>query len=376
MESEICRKRVQLLIDQSMFDRIQKIGAIVGSNNIIINGDVVANDEILTTVARQVLRHDFELLSLEAREEMNACVNECTQRVLEQVAEKRLEEKLTEFVHPSTQWALYATLKGYTQSETQEQREMMVDSMIDLIQENWNSTERMIIDSALEIIPKLSPVALSTLGILQLRHQLVLAPIGVMIDHYFSSLTPLVEQMAGISTLDVEFLKQEKLVLPLPGQKSTLPFEQYMLTNYDLFFRKPLPEGVYEDYCKIHPEAHEAVTDEPMAACMMWINGNNNETGFCCPNSGLLKRTLADRHQDYIIPHVDALMGMMAPYTEEEVREYFINFTPAWARLIELFSGDVFTRYTLSITGNYIGGKMLAKVSHGKPLPLSNYNIE
>ena len=360
-----------------MFNRVQIIGTIIGSNNLIINGDVVANGDILTTMAAQLLRKDFELLSQEARAEMEACVNECTQRVLEQVVEKKLEEKLTEFIRPSMQSAFYSTLKGYTQSETQEQRDMMVDAMIDRIQEDWNTTERMIIDTALEILPKLSPIALSTLGLLQLRHQMILAPIGAMIDHYFSSLTPLVEQMAGIGTLDVEYLKQEKLLLPLPGLKSALSFEQHMLTNYDLFFRKPLPAGVYEDYCKLHPEAHEAVTSEPISACMMWMDGTkNNETGFCCPNSRRLKQTLVERHQEYIIPHVDALMGMMAPFTEQEVREYFTSFTPAWERLIKLFSTEVFTRYTLSITGNYIGGKMLAKVCHGTPLPLSNYNRE
>ena len=83
-----------------------------------------------------------------------------------------------------------------------------------------------------------------------------------------------------------------------------------------------------------------------------------------------------ERHQEYIIPHVDALMGMMPPFTEQEVREYFINFTPAWERLFSLFSSEVFTRFTLSITGNYLGGKIIAKASHGKALPLSNYNRE
>lgn len=360
-----------------MFDRIQKIGTINGSNNLIINGDVVANREILPTISTYLLRHDLEQLSQEAKADMQADAKECTQKVLEQVVEKELEEKLTEFERPSTQFAFYSTLKGYIQSETLEQREMLVDSMIDRIQENWNSTERMIIDTALEILPKLTPTTLSTLGLLQLRYQLFLAPIGVMIDHYFSNLTPLVDQMAGICTLDVEYLKQEKLILPLPGFKTVLPFEQNMLTNYDLFFRKPLPAGVFKDYCKEHPEALEAISEEPMAACLMWTDGTkNNQTAFSCPNSRILKKTLVQRHQEYIIPHVETLMNMMPLFTEEEVRAYFINFTPVWERLIKLFSTEALTKYTLSITGNYIGGKILAKISHGKPLPLSNYNRE
>lgn len=360
-----------------MFDRIQNIGSITGSNNLIINGDIVANEEILTIVSAQLLKRDFILLSQEAKAEMQACVNDCIQKVLAQVLEKKLEEKLTEFSHPSTQWVFYSTLKGYTQSETQEQRDMLVDSMIDRLQENWNSTERMIIDTALDILPKLTPATLSTLGLLQLRHQITIAPIGVMIDQYFSRLTPLAELMADIGMLETEYLKQEKLILPIPGLKVSDTFEQYMLKTYDLFFRKPLPDGVYQEYCNKHPEAHEVVTDTPFPSCMMWIDGTkNNQTSFSCPNSNMLKESLIERHQEYIIPHVDALMGMMPPYSEQDLREYFINLTPAWGRLMTLFSSEVLKHYTLSITGNYIGGKILAKASHGKPLPLSNYNKE
>lgn len=142
-------------------------------------------------------------------------------------------------------------------------------------------------------------------------------------------------------------------------------------------FRKPLAAGVYDDYCRQYPEAHEAVTDVPIRACMMWTDGTkDNQTGFCCPNSQILKQTLIERHQEYIIPHVDALMGMMPAYTEDEVREYFISLTPAWERLFGLFSSEGLTKNKLSITGNYIGGKILAKACHGTPLPLSNYNRE
>lgn len=360
-----------------MFDRIQKIGTICGNNNLIINGDVVVNGDIVKTMAELLLRQDLQILSQEAREEMLTYVNECVQKILKNVLDKKLEEKLTEFARPSTQWIFYSTLKGYTQSETQEQRDMLVDSLIDRMQEGWNSTERMIIDSAINIIPKLTPSALSTLGVLQLRHQIVMSPIGPMIDQYFTSLVPLVELMSGIGRLETEYLKQERMLLPLPGLQSAATFEQHLLTAYDLFFRKPLAKGVYEDYCKQHPEAHEAVTDNPMRACMMWVDATNGDvTSFCCPSSKVLKKMLIERHQEYIIPHVDALMGMMPPFTEDEVKAYFVNQTRAWERLFRIFSTNDFTKYTLSITGNYIGGKILAKTSHGKALPLSSYTKE
>ena len=122
----------------------------------------------------------------------------------------------------------------------------------------------MIIDTALEILPKLTPATLSTIGLLQLRHQLITGPIGMMVDQFFSRLTPLVEQMAGIGILETEYLKQEKLILPLPAMRSAIPFVEYLMKTYDLFFRKPLHAGVYENYCLEHPEAGEAVMDKPI----------------------------------------------------------------------------------------------------------------
>lgn len=358
-----------------MFDRIQNINKVVGENNIIINGDVTVDNEVLSKVANQLLRSELDKLTAEAREFMNAAVNECVQTIMNRILEANIESKLFEFSKPSTQFAFYSTLKGFTISETIEQRDILVDAFIERIQTNWDSSEKMILDSALEILPKLSPQTLSTVGLLQLRHQLTNASIGFMLDQYFASLTPLAERMVQLNSLDLEYLKQERLILPLPGLQASVSLEKYMLYHYDLFFRHPLQEGVYEKYCLMHPEAHEAVSNDHLRTCMMWIDAtHNNVTSFCCGNTRILTNQLKERHQEYIIPHVEALKQMMVPFTEDEVRNYFINLSSSWERLFKLFSSESFTMYTLSITGNYIGGKVLAKASHGRPLSLTDYN--
>ena len=359
----------------AMFERIIKIGTITGSNNLIINGDLVFNENILSTVANHLLQSELERLSKEAREQMEAVIATCVKEVLDQVLEKNLESKLVEFAHPSVQWAFYNVLKGYTMAETQEQREMIVDSMIERMYENWDSTEKTIIDAAIDVIPKLSPSTLSLLGLLQLRHQITNASIGLMLNQYFESLSPLVERVAEVGALEIEYLRQEKLIIPLYGLRTALSLEKILLANYDLFFRKSLAPGEFEAYCKLHPEAHEAVTDEPINACMMWINmTEGGNTAFCCPNSRVLKQSLAKRHQEYIIPFVDELMGMMPVFTEVELREYFFKISPSWEKVFSLFSSEEIKNNILSITGNYLGGKILAKTGRGKPLRLSDYN--
>lgn len=362
-----------------MFDRIQNIRNINGDNNIIINGDVFTNSEALTKFARHILKKDLEKLTNEARRQMNDSINDCIRLIFEQIQAKHIEYKLSEFSNPSTQIAYYATLKGFAISETLEQRDFLVDAFIERIQQSWNSTEKMIIDSALDVIPLLTPQTLSTLGLFQLRHQMFYHSFSFMLDIFFSELTTLAEKMETIDVLGIEYLKQKHLILPLPGFQTTVSLETLLLTNYDLFFRHPINDKIYEEYCKEFPVAHYAINEDPShtGCCMMGCSREDyNELSFRFANSSILKKILQKGHQDYIIPHVDKLMQMMPPFTEEEVRNYFIKLSPSWERLFNLFASNEFTQYSLSITGKYIGGKILAKVSNSTPLPLSEYNKE
>ena len=354
-----------------MFERIQVIKEVKGNNNIIINGDVTADNDVLTKVANHLLSAELEKLTTEAKGKMDAAIKECVQTIMERISSDNIQSKLAEFSNPSTQFAFYSTLKGYSISETAEQRDFLIDAFIDRIMTNWDSSEKMIIDSALDVLPKFSPQTLSTIGLLQLRHQFVNAQYGFMLNQFFYSLTPLPEKMAQLNSLDVEYLKQERIIIPFPGIRETVSLEKYMLAHYDLFFRHPLQEGVYASYCKEHPEAHESVSD---GTCMMWVDGqHNNATSFCCVNSKIFYNQLKERHQEYIIPHVEALKQMMPAYTEEEVRRYFIKLSPSWEQIFKIFSSEIFTRNELSITGKYIGGKVMAKVSKLIPLSLKDY---
>lgn len=354
-----------------MFERIQVIKEVKGNNNIIINGNVTADNDVLTKVANHLLSAELEKLTTEAKEKMEAAIKECVQTIMERISCDNIQSKLAEFSNPSTQFAFYSTLKGYSISETAEQRDFLIDAFIDRIMTNWDSSEKMIIDSALDVLPKLSPQTLSTIGLLQLRHQLANAQYGFMLKQFFVSLKPLAEKMSQLNTLDFEYLKQERIILPLPGIQETISLEKYMLAHYDLFFRHPLQEGVYETYCKEHPEAHESVSD---GTCMMWIDQEqDNVTSFCPVNSMMFYNQLKERHQEYIIPHVEALKQKMPAYTEKEVRRYFIKLSPSWERIFQIFSSEVFTRNVLSITGKYIGGKVLSKAGNVIPLSLNEY---
>ena len=68
-----------------MFNRIQLIKEVNGDNNIIINGDVTVNDEILAKVAEQLLKTELEQLTLEARQKMQMAVNDCVVTIMKRM---------------------------------------------------------------------------------------------------------------------------------------------------------------------------------------------------------------------------------------------------------------------------------------------------
>ena len=360
-----------------MFDRIQNIKNVVGNNNIIINGNVVINSQILETVAFQLFKKELAILTQEANQQLTDSINECTKAIFKYVQTYHLEHTLLNLSNPSTQFAFYSTVKGFSIVETIEQKDLLVETFIERIQKEWDSIEKMIVDSALEVLPKLTPQALSLIGLFQLRHQMINASLGIMLNLYFSDITQLLDKLESLDILCMDYLKQEHLILPLTGLQSTVSLEQLLLTHYDLYFRHCIHEDVFNDYCKQHPEAHHAIHDSSdfNGACMMELKDvDKHLVSFRFVNSALLKKIINENNQEYMLPHISTFMKMMPVYTEEEVRNYFINISPKWEYIFKLFASQDFLHYDLSIKGKYIGSKIIAKACHGKSLPLNEYN--
>ena len=103
-----------------MFNRIQIIKEVNGDQNIIINGDVAVEEDVLEKVAEHLLKTELEQLTLEARQKMDIAVEDCVKTIMKRMVDKNLKSKLIEFSNPSTQFAFYSTLKGFTISDRKE----------------------------------------------------------------------------------------------------------------------------------------------------------------------------------------------------------------------------------------------------------------
>lgn len=356
-----------------MFERIQIVKDVRGDNNLVINGDLICNEQTLGSFAKVLLEKEIDRLTTEAKQAMRESMYECVQRITEKMVENHLQEIIKDFSTPAVQYAYYTTLKGYSMSETYEQREFIVDAFIDRIQKGWNSTEKMILNEVLEIMPSLTPQTLAFLGLFQLRHQA--NPLALVLNQYFNDLTKLVEQVDSVHDIDIEYLKQKRILLPVVGIKHIASLEETLLSQYDLFFRHTISACEYEDYCNKNPEARHAVNLIGPSVCMMYALDETRENlNFISANSSHLKNKLLESNLDFMISHVDNLMHRMPAFTKEELRNYFIKLSPNWERVFQLFESESFNTYYLSIVGFYIGGKILAKVCHRKDmLSISDY---
>ena len=358
-----------------MFERIQVIREVNGDHNIIVNGDLCCDSLALEKVAQQFLEKEIEKMTSEAQVIMRDAVHNCVTCITEKILDNHLQDKIIEFTSPAVQYAYYATLRGYAFSETIEQREFIVDAFIERIQKGWKSVDKLVLDDVLEVLPKLTPQALALLGLLQLRHQVNLT--SIFLDSYFKNLNTLVETVDSIESIDIEYLKQIRILLPVPGIRPIVSLEETLLYQYDLFFRHPILASAFDNYCRENPEVLHGIKFLNVDTNMMYALDSKREyLKFLVANSQHFKEHLQKINLGYMIPHVETLKNMMPAFTKEELRDYFIKLSPRWEQLFTLFESDSIRTSYMSMVGFYIGGKVLAKVSHSNvPLPINNYRL-
>ena len=353
--------------------RNQEIGNITNSAVFIANGDVridkvVYNDLKKTLV--EIVKKDFEAFSLDAVEAAKLEIAEFLNKCYEGLAKEKLIPLVERFKKPSMQIGLHDSLIGYISSENDNTKEYIVDVMIDRLKVESNSTEQSLVDDAIKIVPHLNQSTLSLLALMTLRHQVAQPPISFMLDHYFRSLSTIIDNLPSISNLDIEYIEQNKCTKPIIGIYPIDTFENHLLKQYDLFFRKEGRKSELDQYALIHPEIMEPINE--MNSCMFCgADGKIDYWKFCDTNSKLFYDRLRNRGQEYLIPLVEELKSRTPQMSVQEVRDYLCCLNPNWQIAINLLNSPKLTRTALTVLGLYIGNKVIAKHTNGKSISIS-----
>lgn len=356
--------------------RNQKIGDIINSNVILVNGDLnidgVIYSDIKTTFF-EILRNDFDKFSAVAIKNAENEVEKCIRKILEKMEKEQCTHLTEKFQTLSIQTFLHDTLIGYTSAEDENIKESIIDILIDRLKFQDFSTEKSIISDAIKIIPHLNTTTSALIALMMLRNQIVNVPISLMLEDYFKQLSPIVDSFSNIKNIDIEYIIQNGCTKTIPGLLSIDTFENHLLKHYDLFFRNRVDKGVVDLFTSVHPEIMNQVND--IGTCMFCSDYMEvNYWYFSDINSKLFYDRLKSRGQCNLIPLIEELKEKMPPLTPTEVREYFNNLNTNWNHVFNILNSTALNRLSLSIVGQYLGTKFLGKYTASSSLSISDFN--
>lgn len=289
---------------------------------------------------------------------------------LEETVEEKVNEKINRFNEPSIQFATRQATLGYVKSGDEEQCEDLIDLLIERIKVEEHTTEQNLIDEAIQILPKLSKETL-TLLILLAYYNLTYNGTREMLTQWFKCVSPLLDNFVKISPLDISYLQQTGCAFGITGLYSHDKFEVKCLKSNSYFFTHGLCGKDYEELWKsfgFKVDSNGIQIKDTMENLLKFIrifnpNTKTEEVNLNPTSPEILEQILQD---PYFVSYKDTILNAIkrfTPFTETEVRQYFIDINPNWDVAIDLLNRDDVRALKATTVGNYIASRQLSKLS-------------
>lgn len=363
----------------------------VNDSNVIQAGDnSTINNNIYNGLSFQDARELFKLLiekemalfRQEARVEADKRFNEIKEMILSEVA-KHDDKLLEKFKDPAIQIALHETMYNYIKTGDEKLGHIMVGYLIDRLHIEERSTTLALIDEARSIIPKLSAKVVALLAFKVfggIKFDVLFT--SEKYDKYLDDLSVLAEDIKGLSSMDIDFLKQlgcadnKMMITDSSFKEESIYLETNLLKKYDLFYRHPITNEMFREVLKDNYDVIERKQEEYinlLGGPFIKVKDSDNLFRF----KHLMSDTvlLAYSCDKELIPIFEQLKQKAVAYTLQEVREYHIAKNPHWADVFKIFSNRRIHTLVLNPVAVYIGAKQLEKVC-GMEIPLSIFYKE
>lgn len=361
----------------------------VESSNVIQTGDnTTIYNGISFQEARELLKllieKEMALFRQEARMEADKRFNEIKDMIFAEIA-KRNERLLERFKDPAIQIALHETMFNYIKTGDEKLGHIMVDYLIDRLHIEERSTTLALIDEARSIIPKLSAkvVALLAFKIFERIKFDSSSFTADKYDKYLDDLSVLAEDIKGLSSMDIDFLKQlgctdnEMMITDSSFKEESIYLETTLLKRYDLFYRHPITNEMFNE---VLIDSHEVI-EKQQEKYINFLGGSFikvKEKENCFRFRYAMKDDLLLAYELFhkeLVPAFEQLKQKAVAFTLQEVREYHIAKNPHWADVFKIFSNRSIHTLVLNPVAVYIGAKQLEKVC-GITIPLSIFYNE
>lgn len=314
-------------------------------------------DLCLTLIAQEVGR-----LTKEAEQDFNKRLEEFEKKFYEKLAAMEAKENVDKLKKPSVQLCLHNTILSSMKTDDEQTKERLQDMLIDRLNVDENTTERAIIEDAIDKATKISKPLMALMVALQFRVYFMASATRQMLDSSFTRMGELFASLNDLSKLDIAYGEQLQCLANLPYNKVVAPYEEILLSNYDLYFRHSIRHGKYKAFRSVHPEIQHAVKLTNIdGMAIICIDGSkpdvaedDQEVTLMASSTGFLKSRMKEQGKDYMIPALDELLQQMPLFSYQEMKNYLINLNNGWASLFSAFDRFHINNMELTPVGNYL----------------------
>lgn len=287
---------------------------------------------------------------------------------LELEIESKVADKVEKFSEPSMQYAAREATLGYIKSGDGEQKDMLIDLMIERINSEDQSSIQLLIDEAIKILPKLSSKCIAVLTLMAYCNLKATGKKSVLISS-IQKINPVIDKVYDIKNLDLEYLVQTGCISSILGFIRNKDWIQSNIEYYPLLFcHLDNQEAVDQFFSKYGIEKKDKALYFPKSI------GSQEFTNFVSyfdltVEGGIIPGLLAPENYFEIADNLKpfekddilSLLEKRTPMNDQEVINFYSGINPRWVETIKAIDGKI-SQYTLNLVGKYIGVLHLSKL--------------
>lgn len=342
------------------------------AGNVVVNNYGLSTTEVVGIV-RQLISSDMSVYRMQAERTAQDRFNEFAM-LLEGRIDDKISEHLDRFNEPSIQLAARDAALGYVRNGNSRECEILVNLLIERVLVTEHSTTQKIIDQAIRILPNLSNRCLALITFLAFIH---LKKSGKSIDFHLwnGSLNPVIDVLKDIEALDIAYLQQVECATVIPSLAPAQNFLSGQKRHADLFYRHPASEK-FNSYVEEKYNAEicngelllKGTFDRDLITTFISTFDVNESQQFCSQyvSSSSVVKAYNDIGLSSIVQDIHKFMLESIPFTEQEVKNYFLNLNPNWQVAFDLMERSDIRSARLSTVGNYIACHQLSVLTGHK----------
>ena len=328
-------------------------------------------------LVQALVKSELEVCKLQAENKVLHRFNEFTES-LESELDKKVSDKISRFAEPAMQFATREATVGYLKSGDPEEREALIDLLIERVKEEERTSKQFLIDEAIKVLPKLSRENLAVLTLITYEKLCVTGNIQAL-DNWIKCLNPILDILTQVKRLDIEYLIQADCVSASALGRSKNWIEQNR-NNYPLAFVSPIDASnskVFMDKYGINLDGDAPTFSPPFNNVNLCITLFQilkfNRDGTITPL--LLKQDeyaniLKKADLGFMQSDFDELLSHVEAVSDEKIISYYEKFHSNWSVAIKLLNERPINSFSLKPVGAYIGSRQLTKL-YGKEIDLN-----